>query len=124
MIKLVFCLRRLPTLSVSEFQRYWIENHGELVRQHAATLRIRRYTQSHTFADHRLSPVIESRGGRIDPYDGVAELWWDSAEALLEALSTPEGLNAGRVLREDEASFIDLPNSPLFFSNEHVIIPN
>ncbi len=35
MIKLVFCLRRLPTLSVSEFQRYWFDNHAELVRRHA-----------------------------------------------------------------------------------------
>ena len=59
MIKLVFCLRRLPTLSVSEFQQYWFENHAGLVRQHAEALRIRRYTQSHTvlgrasFADDR-----------------------------------------------------------------------
>jgi uncharacterized protein (TIGR02118 family) len=124
MMKLVFCLRRLPRLSVSEFQRYWIENHGELVRQHAAALRIRRYTQSHAFVDARLAPVIDVRGGRIDPYDGVAELWWESAEDLLEAMSTTEGLKAGRALLEDERTFIDLPNSPLFFSNEHVIISN
>ena len=124
MIKLVFCLRRLPTLSVNAFQRYWLDNHAELVRQHAAALRIRRYTQSHTVADTRLSPVIESRGGRNDPYDGVAELWWDSAADLLEALSTSEGLHAGRTLREDEGTFIDLPNSPLFFSEEHAIVSN
>ena len=68
--------------------------------------------------------MIKSRGGRIDPYDGVAELWWDSVEDLLEALSTPEGLDAGRALREDEGTFIDLPNSPLFFSTEHEIISN
>ena len=54
----------------------------------------------------------------------VAELWWDSAEDLLEALSTSEGLHAGRTLREDEGTFIDLPNSPLFFSEEHVIVSN
>ena len=106
MIKLVFCLRRLPVLSVSEFQRYWFENHAELVRRHSPALRIHRYTQSHTFSDVRLSPAIDSRGGRVDPFDGVAELWWDSADDLLE----------------DERTFIDLPNSPLFFTNEHVII--
>jgi uncharacterized protein (TIGR02118 family) len=122
MIKLVFCLRRLPTLSVSEFQRYWFDNHAGLVRRHADALRIRRYTQSHTFTDARLSPVSEVRGGRVDPFDGVAELWWDSAEDLLEAMSTTEGLEAGRALLEDERTFIDLPNSPLFFAEEHVII--
>ena len=122
MFKLVFCLRRVPTLSVSEFQRYWYDNHADLVRRHAPALRIRRYTQSHALSDPRLSPVIEVRGGRTDPFDGVAELWWDSADDLLEAMTTTEGLDAGRALLEDERTFIDLPNSPLFFSNEHVII--
>jgi uncharacterized protein (TIGR02118 family) len=122
MIKLVFCLRRLPTLSISEFHRYWVENHAELVRQHAPTLRIRRYTQSHAFSDPRLAPVIEACGGQIDQFDGVAELWWDSVEDLIEAVSSTEGQIAGRVLLSDEQTFIDLPNSPLFFNNEHLII--
>ncbi len=122
MIKLVFCLRRLPTLSTSEFQRYWVEKHAQLVRRHAPTLRIRRYTQSHTFSDVRLTPAIEVRGGPTDPFDGVAELWWDSAEDLIEAASTAEGLAAGRALLEDERTFIDLPNSPLFFTSERAII--
>ena len=125
MIKLVFCLRRLPTLSVSEFQRYWFENHAELVRQHAPALRIRRYTQSHTFSDVRLSPAIEFRGGRDRSVStvwpncgGTAPTTWSRRS------STTEGLDAGRALLEDERTFIDLPNSPLFFTNEHVIIAN
>jgi hypothetical protein len=61
MIKLVFCLRRLPTLSVSEFD-------------------------------------------------------------LVEAGSSPEGRIAGQALRRDEQTFIDLPNSPLFFAREHLIV--
>ncbi|MGH7820684.1 MAG: EthD domain-containing protein [Candidatus Binatia bacterium] len=36
MVKLVFCLRRLPHLSRAEFQRYWRETHGPLVRKHGA----------------------------------------------------------------------------------------
>ena len=122
MIKLVFCLRRLPALSVSQFQSYWFDNHAGLVRHHADALRIHRYTQSHTFTDPRLSPVSDVRGGRVDPFDGVAELWWRSAEDLLEAMTTTEGLDAGRALLEDERRFIDLPNSPLFFADERVII--
>ena len=122
MIKLVFCLRRLPALSVSQFQSYWFDSHAGLVRHHADALRIRRYTQSHTFTDPRLSPISDVRGGRVDPFDGVAELWWHSAEDLLEAMTTTEGLDAGRALLEDERTFIDLPNSPLFFADERVII--
>ncbi|MEW6270992.1 MAG: EthD domain-containing protein [Thermodesulfobacteriota bacterium] len=46
MLKLVFCLTRLPHLSREEFQRYWRERHAPLVRSHAATLRIQRYASS------------------------------------------------------------------------------
>ena len=52
----------------------------------------------------------------------MAELWWDSAEDLVEAIASEEGQAAGRALLEDERTFIDLPNSPLFFTNERVII--
>jgi hypothetical protein len=58
----------------------------------------------------------------VEQYDGVAELWWDSYEEFAEASGTPEGRRAGRALLEDERNFIDLPNSPLFFTEEHVII--
>jgi uncharacterized protein (TIGR02118 family) len=121
MIKLTFCLRRSPTLSRAEFQTYWREHHAELVRRHAHTLRIRRYIQSHTFADEHLASVSEVRGGP-DAFDGVAELWWDSVDDLLEVLTTPEGQAAGQELLRDEATFIDLANSPLFFTNERQII--
>ena len=122
MIKIVFCLRRLPSRSSEEFYRYWLENHGPLVRSHAATLRIRRYTQGHTFSDPRVDPAVDARGCRLPAFDGVAELWWDSVEDLVEASSSRAGLGAGRALLEDERRFIDLPNSSLFFVREHEIV--
>ena len=48
MLKLIFCVRRLPQLSRYQFQRYWREQHGPLVERHAEALRLRRYVQSHT----------------------------------------------------------------------------
>jgi len=121
MIKLVFCLRRLPQLSREEFQRYWFERHAPLVRSHAATLKIRRYVQTHTDAQPLNDALQASRGGP-DAYDGVAELWWDSADALAAATATPEGQAAGAALLEDERRFIDLERSPLFVAVERSII--
>ena|SRR6185312_6178190 len=123
MIKIVFCLRRLPTLSPDEFYRYWLENHGPLVKSHAAALRIRRYTQGHTLIDSRTDPAVAARGCEVPPYDGVAELYWDSFDDLLEAANTPQGRAAGRALLEDERTFIDLPNCSLFYVREHEIVP-
>ena len=121
MIKLVFCLHRLPELSRSEFQAYWRERHAPLVRRHAAALRIRRYVQTHTL-DAMLQTELRASRGAPEEYDGVAEVWWDSAADLAEASQSPEGRAASRALLEDERRFIDLARSPLFVAEEHAVI--
>ena len=52
----------------------------------------------------------------------MAELWWASEEDVAAALATPAGVEAGRVLLEDERKFIDLASSPLFWAREREII--
>ena len=121
MVKLVFCARRLPRLSREEFQRYWRETHGPLVRRHASVLRIRRYVQVHTLDTPMNAALRASRGGP-EEFDGVAELWWDALEDLQAAASTPEGQAAGLELLEDERRFIDLACSPLWVGVEHPVV--
>ena len=121
MFRLVFCVHRLPSLSRDEFQRYWREQHGPLVRRHAAALRIRRYLQLHTLDDPLQDLLRASRGGP-EAFDGVAELWWDSQEDLEAVLRDPDGQRAAAELLEDERRFIDLAHSPLWVGAEHMII--
>ncbi len=121
MIKLTFCLRRLPSLSREEFQRYWFDNHAPLVRKHAEALRIQRYVQLHTRTDELNDALRGSRGGP-EPYDGVAELWWQNRDDMTAAMATPEGIAAGQALLEDERRFIDLANSPLWMGEEKQVI--
>jgi uncharacterized protein (TIGR02118 family) len=119
-LKIVFCLRRKEGISREEFQRYWLEEHAPRVKGHAAAIGMRRYVQSHTL-DTPLNDAVAGARGAPEPYDGVMEGWWDSEEALLATLSSPEAQAAGRDLLEDEARFIDLARSPIFFTCEHVI---
>jgi uncharacterized protein (TIGR02118 family) len=122
MIKLVFTVRRRDGMTREEFQRYWREEHAQLVKRHAEVLRIRRYVQTHardTDLDEALSGARASEPRR---YDGVAELWWDSFDDLLEASSSPEGRVAGQALLEDEQRFIDLASSPIWLGEENVVI--
>ena len=121
MIKLSFCLRRLPHLSRAEFQRYWRETHAPLVARHRAALRIERYVQHHT-ADSPLNAALRAGRGAPEEFDGVAELWWRCEQDLRAATSSPEGQAAGRELLEDERRFIDLARSPLFLGEEHVVV--
>lgn len=121
MIKLVFCLTRLPHLSLEEFQTYWLQTHGPLVRSHAAALKIRRYVQSHTADNAAMNQAIAASRGAPEGFDGVAELWWDSVEDFASATSTPKGREAARILLQDERRFIDHSRSPLWISVEHPI---
>jgi len=118
MIKLTFCLHRLPRLSRAEFQDYWFNTHAPLVASVREDLKIRRYVQLHSLPDTDKAPFAVVRGAP-EPYDGVAQLWWDSLEDL--ASDTPAARAAGALLLEDERRFIDLPRSPLWLGEERVI---
>ena len=120
MLKLTFCLRRKPGLSLAEFQDYWLNKHGPLVRRLQPALGMARYVQVHR-RDDELGLGMAKVRGAPEPYDGVAELWWKSEEAFRASGRTAEGREAGRLLLEDEARFIDLANSPLWLNREQVI---
>ncbi len=121
MIKLVYCLRRLPKLSREEFHKYWYENHGPLVRSKKDILKIRRYVQVHTL-DVQLGGGSREPVERTEPFDGVAELWWDSLEEFQGGADSPERQAAGLALYEDELKFIDIPRSPVWIAEERPII--
>jgi uncharacterized protein (TIGR02118 family) len=118
-IRLVYLLRRAPHLSLEEFQRYWREQHGPLVASHQQHLRILKYVQVHRVDDPAWANLAGARGEMEPPYDGTAELWWESEEELAAASGTDEGRAAGAALLDDERRFIDLPNSPLWLAHEY-----
>jgi uncharacterized protein (TIGR02118 family) len=121
MIKLTFCLVRLPHLTREEFQAYWFGTHAPLVASVAETLQIQRYVQLHSLPAETHAALRESREAPQE-FDGVAELWFDSLEALAENGRRPEAQAAGALLLEDERRFIDLPRSPLWWGQERVIV--
>ena len=121
MLKLVFCLRRLPHLSQAEFQRYWREVHAPLVQRHASALHIRRYVQAHAL-DDPLNAALRAGRGADEPFDGVAELWWASRAEFDAATASEAGRAAGLALLEDEQRFIDHARSTLFVATERPVI--
>jgi uncharacterized protein (TIGR02118 family) len=122
MIKLVFSLRRRPELTRDEFQAYWRDQHAPLVSRHAGVLRIRRYVQTHARSSEVGAAQSAARGSEPDIYDGQAELWWDSLDDVVAAVSTPAGQQAALELLEDERRFIDLERSPLWIGEEHPVV--
>jgi uncharacterized protein (TIGR02118 family) len=121
MIKFVFCAKRRPNMSRAEFQDYWINHHGPLFKKFADTYRAVRYVQSHTI-DSPLNDNIRKSRGTSEAYDGVGEIWWQSEEDFLAAISSPEGQKLREMFVEDEARFVNLSASSAFFTVEHVLI--
>lgn len=121
MIKLTFCLVRLPSLSRQEFQKYWYDTHAPLVASVAGTLGIRRYVQMHSLPAEASAGLRASRDAPPE-FDGVAELWFDSLATMAENGRRPEAQAAAAMLLEDERRFIDLPRSPLWWGQERVVV--
>src|SRR3954469_6777539 len=118
MIKLLYCLRRRPELSLREFQEHWLEVHRRFWVQ---SRHARLYVQYHPPVDdpirEALSQAAASEEG-VEPYDGLAVAWFDHSEAVREAMQS-EAIGAALA---DEKHFIDHARSAAVLADERVIV--
>ncbi len=106
-VKGVWRMRRKPGISLGEFRRHWIDVHGVIASKIPG---VRRYVQSH---------VIDEAYSFAEPrWDGVAQLWWDSPEALTDALRSPAFAEDMR----DGAEFIEGESLSFFLAQEYVVV--
>lgn len=90
-----------------QFFHYWKNIHGPIG---ARIPGLRRLVQS-----HRIHVPGDAKSA---DFDGMAELWFDDIEALLQARQSPEW----QASSEDEKNFIDHGKVAYFISEEHSII--
>lgn len=116
LIKLTYCLRRKPGMSWDEFSTYWREVHAPLVKERAGVLGIKRYVQVRTMQNREVLAALQARnGGSPEPFDGIAELWYDPAD---RGAGGDAARKAGHELLEDERNFIDVAASPIWYGEE------
>ncbi len=117
MIKLVYCLRRLPHLSLQEFQGHWLEHHSQFGR---SLKPVRRYVQYHTLANDPIREAMAQAGASaVESYDGIAIAWWDSVDAMRAEMEKNSTVAAAL---EDEKLFIDHSRSVACLAQEQVIV--
>jgi uncharacterized protein (TIGR02118 family) len=100
------------------FKDYWMNKHGPFFMKNAGAMRAKKYVQSHT-VDTPLNEGLRESRGMLAEYDGVAEVWFESEEELMEAMSSPEGQKLSAALLEDEGNFIDHSKSSAFIVKEY-----
>lgn len=83
-VKLVALLKATPGMTRQEFSRRWIEGHAPFALRFP---NLRGYRINIAVDEYQ---VME---GEL-PYDGTAELWWDSLEEMRDAFDSPEAAEA------------------------------
>lgn len=101
MVKVIALIKRKPGLSREEFLRRWHQAHPPFVRKLPG---LARYRQNHSI-EHR----------QEWPFDGAAELWFESVADVAAAFRAP----AADALREHEEEFIG--ELVWFLTEEHEI---
>lgn len=79
-VKLIALLKASPGMERAEFQKRWVEGHAPL------TLKFK------NLRGYRINVAIDEYQeieGEL-PYDGTAELWWDSIEEMQEDFESTE----------------------------------
>ncbi len=108
MVKLMVLLPRRADLSSEAFNRYLRDTHAPLV---ARLPGLRRLVINH---------VLSDPGGAPPAYDAIAEVWFDSPEALQAALASPEG----QAVNADAPNLLDLARLQFFVvQEEDVVLP-
>jgi uncharacterized protein (TIGR02118 family) len=112
MIKVTILLRRNKALTLEQFIQHHKGKHAALFMSLPVVQQtVRRYVQQHSLG-------LELPGLPPAKYDGVTELWFDDVENFGRCFSDAEYM---RVVRPDEAAFLDLAACDFVISTENVV---
>jgi hypothetical protein len=116
MIKLVFCVRRKPELSVQEFRNRW-KDHQTFTRNIAKAMHAVRVTHSTTLAIEENEDFRLTRG-TAEPFDALMEVWWKDSGPVSEGFKNKQIQEMILRMRADQNKMVDLPRSMIFFTSE------
>jgi uncharacterized protein (TIGR02118 family) len=108
MIKVMALIKRKPTVSHEEFVRHYEEVHAPLALKLFPM--IKRYVRNH---------LVAPLGAPEPDFDCITEFWFDSpesAQAVVDIRMSP----AGKPIRDDEETFMDMSKMVSFLVDERV----
>ncbi len=111
MLKIYRFVRRRPDLTMDEFKNYWLTKHAQFGKLLAEKTPVRKITAS--FTKHLIA-------GKESPFDGMAEIYYDSFQDL--QASQKSGLYVSSGMQKDEENFADLTTDlTLVLAEEYVV---
>ena len=101
MFKVVGLLKRPEGMNMEEFKTWWLEEHAPKVKQWPGVVK---YHINLSITDDQ-------------DYDGMAEVWFETREAMESIFSTPEGQRARQSATGGSDQIV------IFLTEEHVMVP-
>ncbi|MGE0826489.1 MAG: EthD family reductase [Candidatus Binatia bacterium] len=100
MYKLIGLLKRPEGMSLEAFHQWWLNEHSILVRRFPG---LKKY-------------AINLAVSPDQPFDGMAEVWFETKEALEEIFSSPEGQTARQSATSHSGQIA------IMFTRENIIV--
>ena len=119
MFKIIMLVKKKPELDTKAFIARW-QQHSEKVLGLKDVLNIRHYAKTLPF-QAGAQPATQ-RGTLPFAFDALGAQWFDTPNAIQPARATEAGQAALAALREDEAEFVDLQHSIMWFGEEERVI--
>lgn len=117
-MRLLFAFQSHPTLTDEQARRYWLTEHGPLVRSHSAARGLLAYNQVHRIDSTALEAWPAAAAVEAPSFLGHAESWFDR----LSTPSGPEFEDAKQAALADERRFIDWGRAAIIVGKECVFV--
>jgi len=116
MIRFVHCVKRNKDLDSGEFRRFWNSAEYRSLLDRMVLLSGARRMEKNLTLVIEANTMLQEERGTDDPFDGIIELWSDSARDLNAALESTEFNELMAELEEYQSGFIDFHESRRFFT--------
>ncbi|MCX6000604.1 MAG: EthD domain-containing protein [Chloroflexi bacterium] len=110
MVKAVALIKRKPRVSRQDFLTHYEEVHAPLILKCFPTLK--RYVRNH---------IVVPPAGKDPPFDCITELWYEDMKGYMATIDFWRSA-AGRVIRDDEDSFLDRKSMVFVLVDERVSV--
>jgi len=115
MFKIIMLVKKKPEFSTEAFIARW-QQHSEKVLGFKDVLNIRHYTKTLPLQANTQRDTLPFK------FDAMGELWYDSRADFQRARETEAGQAALAGVGGDEAAFVDLQHSVMWFGEEERVL--
>ena len=115
MIRFIHLMKKRPELTTADFREYWNSPQSSELLERVKDIVGPVSVIKNLTLDVSLNAALMEERGAGEPYDGIIEIWFESA-ADLKNLETDEGKAVLAENQEHQAQFVDFAASKRFFT--------